>query len=110
MPLQAVTLHLRYLDLEAVSFVHLLHEAALQAASADPYLSEGDMHTVAFQRGFAEWIGETHLNQGLKLRACSDALIVTAGYFPLLLFCVSWERMSELLMATDTGCQPAETH
>lgn len=68
-------LHLRYLDLEAVGFVHLLHEAALQAASVDPYLSEGDMHAVTFQQGFAEWIGETHLNQGLKLLACSDALI-----------------------------------
>ncbi len=73
------------------------------ATSVDPYLSEGDMHTVAFQRGFAEWIGETHLNQGLKLWACSDALIATAGYFPLLLFCVSWERLSERLMATSTG-------
>lgn len=82
MPLQTVTLHLRYLDLEAIGFVHLLHEAALQAASVDPYLSEGDMRAVAFQRGFAEWIGETHLNRGLKLRACSDALIATAGYFP----------------------------
>lgn len=96
-------LHLRYLDPEAIGFVHLLYEAALQAASVDPYLSEGDMHTVAFQRGFAEWIGETHLNQGLKLGACSDALIATAGYFPLLLFCVSWERLPERLMATNTG-------
>eukprot|EP00064_Thunnus_orientalis_P019979 superscaffoldBa00005261_g20110 len=47
-------LHLRYLDLEAVGFVHLLHEAALQAASVDPYLSEGDMHAVTFQQGFAD--------------------------------------------------------
>lgn len=98
-PLQAVPLYLRRPDLEAVGF---LHEAALQAAPVDPYLGEGDVASAAFQRGFAERIGETHLNQGLKLRACSDALIATAGYSPLLLCCASWERLSELLMATNT--------
>ncbi len=86
MPLYRVTLNLQHLDLETVGFVHTLREAALQAASVDPYLSEGDMHAVAFQWGFAEWIGETHLNQGLKLKACSDAPIATAGYSPLLLY------------------------
>ncbi len=78
-------LNLQYLHLEAVCFVHLLHEVAPQAASVDRYLSEGDMHAVAFQRGFAEWIGETHLNQGLKLKAFSDAPIATASYSPSLL-------------------------
>lgn len=34
----------------------------LEAASADPYLSRADVHAVTFQWGFAEWIGETHLN------------------------------------------------
>lgn len=81
--LRAVTLHLRHPDLKAVGFV-------LEAASADLYLSRAHVYTVAFQWGFAEWIGETHLNRGLKLQACSDALIATVSYLPLL-FCVSWE-------------------
>ncbi|KAK5865454.1 hypothetical protein PBY51_019722 [Eleginops maclovinus] len=60
----------------AIGFVPVLHEAALQAASADLYLGEGDMREAAFQRGFADWIGETHPNQGLKTRSlfrCSDS-------------------------------------
>lgn len=62
------------------------------------------MHAVTFQRGFAGWIEETHLNNGLKLLACSDALIATAGDFPPLLF-----HGNDL--AGGTGCQSlAETH
>lgn len=60
-----------------------------------------DMYTVAFRWGFAEWMGETHLNRGLKVQACSDALIAIVGYFPRL-FCVSWER---LLRASDDNKQ-----
>lgn len=41
----------------------------------------------------------------IKLRACSDAPIATTGFSPLLLFCFSWERLSELLMATNTVCR-----
>lgn len=71
-------------------FVPEVHEAALQAASV--HLSEGGLRAATFQQGFAGQIGETHLNQGLKLGACSDALIATTDFFLLLLFCVSGER------------------
>jgi len=74
-----------------LGFVHQLLSAALPATSVDSYLSKGNVCTVTFQWGFAEWIGETHLNLGLKLWACSDSLITTSGYFPLFFFCTLWE-------------------
>ncbi|KAK2817549.1 hypothetical protein Q5P01_025740 [Channa striata] len=93
----AVTPPPQHLDQESAGFVH-------EAASLDPYLGEANMCTVAFQRGFAERIGETHLNWGLKLRACSDALIVNTGYF------LYRNDARQQLRAPNTGRRFAETH
>ena len=75
-PLQAVTPHLRHLDPGGGRALFARPNGPPpQTVSVGPYLRAGDMRAVAFQRGFADWIGESSSKLGIKapeLFRCHD--------------------------------------